>query len=70
MKKKARWANVICDHDMKPYMLIVTDGEQTFETDVSSSKIQTVKKAAYDVYDVPKNHILVTQVLKDDPAKQ
>ena len=65
MANKKRWVNIICDEEMKPYKIIVTDGLNTWEIPVSNSSIETCKRAAFDVYDVPKKHVLITQVMND-----
>lgn len=67
---KSRWANIVCDKDMNPTMLIVTDGKWTTEVPVSKSRLSTVKSAACSAFGVPRSHILVTQILgsiHDDP---
>jgi len=68
MTTKTRWANIVCNEKMQPYMLIVTDGEWTTEIPVNNSRLDTVKKAAKNVYGVKPRHMLVTQVFDSDPG--
>jgi len=70
MKQKPRWANIICNRNFVPRMLIVTDGEWTSEIPVSNSKLEVVKRTARTIYDVPSKRILVTQVLDDISTNQ
>lgn len=71
MAKKTRWANILCHEDMSPYKLIVTDGKYTSEIPISNTKIDNVKRWAYQIYDVQHKQILVSQVFDNDsPAKE
>jgi len=67
MKPKTRWANIICNRQIEPYLLIVTDGEWESQIPVSNSSLQLVKKTAHAVYGVSFKRIFVTQVLDDIP---
>jgi len=62
MTDKKRWANIICDKQMKPYMMIVTDGVTKSEIPISNTRLESVKRWAYEVYNVAHKRILVTQV--------
>lgn len=68
MSIRTRWANIVCNEQMQPYLLIVSDGEWSTEVPVKNSRLNTVKLAAKNVYNVPKNHILVTQVFDGQSA--
>jgi len=68
MKKKIRWANIICNKSMQPNMLIVSDGEWDTQIPISNSPrfdIAAVKKVARDIYGVPARRVIVTQILGD-----
>jgi len=66
MKQKLRWANIFCNRNIEPYLLIVTDGEWESQIPITKSKLETVKRAARDVYGVPNKRIFVTQILDRD----
>jgi len=70
MSNKTRWANIVCNEQMQPYLLIVSDGEWSTEVPVKNSRLETVKLAAKNGYNVPKNHILVTQVFGGQSANE
>lgn len=70
MNNRTRWANIICNEQMQPYLLIVTDGLWSTEVPVKNSRLNTVKLAAKNVYNVPKSHILVTQVFDGQSANE
>ena len=63
MKNLTKWANIICDRDIQPYKMIVTDGEWRTEIPVTNSSVKSCKHAAMSVYGVKPANILVTQVL-------
>lgn len=65
MATNVRWANIVCDKEMTPFLLIVTDGDRTTEIPVDHTKLKVVKKTAMDIYSVRPGHILVTQILGD-----
>jgi len=62
MVTKKRWANIVCNQKMQPYLLIVTDGEWSSHMPVSNSRLTTVKLVAKNIYGVANKRILVTQV--------
>jgi len=63
--KPVRWANILCRKGLKPYLLIVTDGLWTTEIPIQNSRLETIKRAARDVYGVPNKRILVSEILDD-----
>jgi hypothetical protein len=70
MNTKPRWANILCNLQMEPYLLIVTDGEWTSEIPVKNSRLGTVKLAAKNVYGVPPRRMVVTQILDPIPFNE
>ena len=62
MKKPPVFANIVCDKDFRPYLMVVSDGRFTTEIPVSNSSVKTVKHAAMSVYGVKPGNILVTKV--------
>jgi len=70
MTTKTRWANIICNQKMQPYLLIVTDGEWTSEIPVSNSRLNTVKLAAKNTYGVKPRHMFVTQVFDESAGNE
>jgi len=64
--KRVKWANILCHKGMKPYKVIVTDGEVTNELPVTMTNLKTVLKAVKDVYGIPQKRILITEVLDTD----
>jgi len=61
---KTRWANIVCGQDKKPYMMIVTDGNEVMNLPIANTSLKIVKKTAMDVFNVPPGHILVSEILK------
>lgn len=62
MSYTKRWANVLCNEEMTPFKLIVTDGDRTSEIPITNTKLSNVKRWAYEIYNVPHKNILVTQI--------
>lgn len=70
MATKTRWANIVCNEKMQPYLLIITDGEWETQVPISNTRLETVKKATKNMYDVPPRRMLVTQVFGNDNHKK
>ena len=67
---KSRWANIICDKDANPTMLIITNGKSKYEIPVSGLRLSTAKRAATGFFGVPRNQVVVSLILgniDDDP---
>jgi hypothetical protein len=67
MKQKLRWANILCNRQLEPYLLIVTDGERKSQIPVTNCRLELVKRTARSVYEVSPKRIFVTQILDDIP---
>lgn len=63
MKKPTHFANIICNQSLRPYKMIISDGQYTMEVSVVNSSIKTCIKAALDVYGVKPGNVLVSQVM-------
>jgi hypothetical protein len=65
MTMKKKWANILVRKGMKPYKVIVTDGEWTQTIPVTNSKLETVKRSVKEIFLIPSSRILVTEILND-----
>lgn len=63
MKKPTSYANIICNQALRPYKMIISNGQYTTEIPVLNSSIKNCKKAALDVYGVKPENVLVSQVM-------
>lgn len=63
---KIRFANIICDNNMSPTKLIISDGDYTSTIPVTNSNLRTCKRTAMEVYNVRPGNIIVSQLLSDN----
>lgn len=59
---KGRWANILCNEKMIPFKLIVTEGEWTTEIPISNTRLPSVKRWTYELYNVSYKRMLTTQI--------
>lgn len=57
------YINIICDAGERPYLVIVTDGDQAWEIPVTNTPLRTVRKQMRAMYNP--REILVSIIMGD-----
>jgi len=60
-----KWANILVRDGMKPYKVIITDGEWKTDIPVENTRLESVKRAIWQLFNIPSSRVLITEILDD-----